>query len=652
MADLTPRQKELAEMAVKRLAEKKEVPTQRLRTALQGLTFGGADELEAFLRSSVGSRDYEEVVNEIRGGLKQYQEARPGESLLFEVGGAAAPAIVASLFSGGAGGAATIAGVASKYPAIARAAQVAGTVAPKTIPGAVGIGAVQGGLTAFGKGESDAEGLTENIIDRATNIPGGAVLGGIGGGLGQAAAPYLMRPFEVAVDAARRKLGNRGAKVVETEVQRLASESGMSVDEIVEGVANGTIMAENKTLLDAVRSYRATGGPAAARLQQGMSGRPTMTREEATAEMQKYLAQTEDPNILRAQQATDEEAKLLEGQMYQRFKNVDASPEVVSELESALARMPEAGRSLNTIFERRTGQAPFFIREDGTVAFARTPTVEEAELVRRTINNVASQEYRAGAGTLGEAAASVEKPLREALDLYTPGLSETRATASTVRSSREAFKNAQKSLSKSPDQVEIDFAEAVRQGPEVVKAYRSGVMAAYRNKLSTGSRASLMKNLADPTSKDGAILRIVMPEDQLPDVLSMIERAAMSQQAVGEVLGKSPTQITAEQVKRQGSKMSGEELVETMTSPSIFNVARLLRRVAESTAPQLTDEQRDRVVQILVSENPDFVRNALQDNSKMAELQSAIERLSSAITAGSVRSGGVSTQQAVDTFTQ
>lgn len=649
MAELTQRQKELAGLAAQRLEEKSKVPTQRARTVAQGLTFGGADELEAFLRSAVGTREYDDVLAEIRGGLKQYQEARPLESLGYEVGGAAAPAIIASLFSGGAGGAAVAANLATKYPTIAK---ILGTVAPKSIPGAVGVGAAQGGLTAFGKGESEAEGLGANILERAAGVPGGALFGGIGGGVGQAAAPYLMRPVEAVVDAARRKLGNRGAKVVETELQRLAEESGMTVDEIVEGVANGTIMAENRTLLDAVRSYRATGGVAATRLKRGMSGRPKMTREQATAEMQKYLSDVEDPNILRAQQASDEEAKLLEGQMYGAFKEVDASPEVVAELENSLARMPEAGKALNKIFERRTGQAPFFIREDGTVAFARTPTVEEAELVRRTISNIASQEYKAGAGTLGEAAAGVEKPLREALDVYTPGLAETRATASTVRYARDAFKDGQKALGKSPDQIEIEFAEAMRRGPEVVKSYRAGVMAAYRNKLSTGSRTTLMKNLADPTTRDGAVLRIVMPEDQLTDVLQSIERAAMSQQAVGTVFGGSDTAITKGQQSRQGMDISGEELVETLTSPSIFNVARLLTRVTKSIAPQLTDEQRDRVVQVLISEDPDFVRNALQDSSKMAELQSAIERLSAAVTAGSVRAGGVSSQQAVDTATR
>ena len=77
-----------------------ETPKQRTRSILQGLTFGGADELEAFFRS-LGSEDYETAVNEIRGGLAAYKEAEPGAALAYEIGGAAAPAIIASLFSGG-----------------------------------------------------------------------------------------------------------------------------------------------------------------------------------------------------------------------------------------------------------------------------------------------------------------------------------------------------------------------------------------------------------------------------------------------------------------------------------------------------------------------------------------------------------------------
>ena len=80
---------------------------------------------------SIGSAEYDELVTEVRGALKDYQEENPMESLGFEVTGAALPALIGAIFTGGAAGAATFANVASKYPTIAKVAKVAGTAAPK-----------------------------------------------------------------------------------------------------------------------------------------------------------------------------------------------------------------------------------------------------------------------------------------------------------------------------------------------------------------------------------------------------------------------------------------------------------------------------------------------------------------------------------------
>jgi hypothetical protein len=56
-------------------------PTQRLRSMAQGVTLGGADEIEARLRSAVTGRPYEEVLAEIRGQMRAYQQQAPLESL-------------------------------------------------------------------------------------------------------------------------------------------------------------------------------------------------------------------------------------------------------------------------------------------------------------------------------------------------------------------------------------------------------------------------------------------------------------------------------------------------------------------------------------------------------------------------------------------
>ena len=86
---MTPEQKAAYEAYQKRIASKElmasETPTQKTRTIAQGLTFGFADEAEAKLRSLYDPREYEEILNEIRGSLDQYSEAYPKSSLGYEL---------------------------------------------------------------------------------------------------------------------------------------------------------------------------------------------------------------------------------------------------------------------------------------------------------------------------------------------------------------------------------------------------------------------------------------------------------------------------------------------------------------------------------------------------------------------------------------
>jgi len=61
-----------------------EAPTQRIRSTLQGVTLGSADEMEARLRASVTGEDYNKVLAEIQGKMKAYQAQSPYEALGYE----------------------------------------------------------------------------------------------------------------------------------------------------------------------------------------------------------------------------------------------------------------------------------------------------------------------------------------------------------------------------------------------------------------------------------------------------------------------------------------------------------------------------------------------------------------------------------------
>ena len=601
------------------------------------MTFGFADELEARARALATGQTYEEALEEIRAKLKGYQEARPGEAFGYEMAGAVAPALAAAPFTGGTGTAAILA----QRGATGAAAKTLGVAAPSSMRGALGYGAAQGALTGVGTGETAEE--------RAIGGAIGGVAGGALGGAMQAAAPYVTGVATGVVDYARRKLGGRGSKAVENEIQRLAAESGMSVDEIVQGVADGTIMAENKSLQRAVRGFYTSGGEAATRIEQAMTARPQATRQEAMQEIQQYLSDVGDPNIARAMRADEEAAKVLERRAYEPFKEQIATSEVVDELKDAVKAVPQAAAALNKIYRSKTGEKPFVSIKKGVVEFADDVTVEQAEVVRRTLSNLASREFKTGIGTVGEAIGDVEQTLRSALDVDVPALAATRETAAMTRTAREAYQEGQKVFSKSPDIVELELEDARRKGEGAVKAYRTGVMQALRNRMRTGSMKSMMSNLADPERKEGQILRTVIPEDELETVLASVARAARSQQAATSVLGGSQTAASLAEQARQGAGVSAMDVAEAI-SGSPMAAGRVIRDVIKQAAPSLSDAERLQVVDILISENPEVVRRALVDESGMAAFQAAVERTMQAIQAGAQRGAAVGPTLAPDQY--
>jgi len=594
MAEMTEKQRAAFEAALARSnaqeQKREEVPTQRIRTALgQGMAFGAGDEIEARARSLATGRPYEEVLNEIRGKLKAYQEARPIESTAYEIGGAIVPAIVPG-------------GQSSLLRAAGRAA-------------------VEGGAYAFGTGEGGFE-------ERLARVPGGAALGGAAGGAGFAAGRALSGSGKLSAkalrDAARRVLGDRGGQAVEAEIQRLVQQTGRTADQIAEDIADGRLLAENRSIQAAVRALRSQGGQASRVIQEGLEGRPEATRAAAMKEMREYLAETGTGSQAARRAASEEATIAAERQAYGALSGQAAPEEVVDSLKDTLRRVPSASKEVEIRLQAQTGQKPFYeITEEGDVVFNRTPTVDEAESIRRAVNNRASALFRQESmGGAGEAVAGVEKELRGVLDFSIPELATTRAQAAAVRANRDAYKAGKKALAGDVNEKLADFA-SLSQGEgaeEAVAAFRAGLMQALEARGATGSRQSMIRNLANPETKEGMILREVFPQDQLDSVLQTIDVARDAQAAQKGIMDGAQTAETLMEAGRQGMGLSASDLVGVMSnSPeAILNVGN--KMVQSLSRGSLSDRQRAQVARILVSEDPDLVRRAIQDDSAMAEL--------------------------------
>lgn len=617
MADMTEAQRKALAAARARTQEQQAkveaAPRERMRMLAQGTTLGGADEAEAAAIATATGRPYEDVLNELRGRLKAYQEARPIESFLYEAGGAAIPAVGAALLAPFTGGASTAA------------------VAP-TLGRLAGMAALEGGAYAFGTGEG-------GFAERASRVPGGAATGAVGGTVLGGATRAAGGAVNALIDTTRRIVGNRGSSVVENEIQRLAQQTGKTADEIADDILNGRILAENETIKAAVRAYRAGGGEASTVISQAMIPRPTQTRTQAMDEMRKYLSDVAEPSAIQGQRRSEEAAKVAERAAYAPFKTVDAPEDVSREVLSALEVVPEAITEVNKMFRGLVAVTPSASGVGpANVTFTRPITLDEAERVRRAVSNAASSEYRGGFGGAGEAFSEVEQRLRGLLDVASPELGAARSTAAGVRAQRDAFESGQTALAGDVNETLFNFSKIT--DPQKVEAYRAGLMAALEARAATGSRQSMIRNLANPETKEGQILRAVMPQDALDDVLRRLETARASQVTTDYVLGGSPTSDTMMEAARRGSGLSFSDVTGVLSgSPdAMISVA---SNLAARFTRDLTDAERARVARILVSEDPELVRRAISDEGAMAAFQQRVQQLAAGATRGAGRAGTV-----------
>ena len=174
-----------------------------------------------------------------------------------------------------------------------------------------------------------------------------------------------------------------------------------------------------------------------------------------------------------------------------------------------------------------------------------------------------------------------------------------------------------------------DFAE-LQQGPnaaEAVASFRAGLMQALEGRAATGSRQSMIRNLTNPDTKEGMLLREVFPQDQLGAVLQKLDVASEAQAAQSFVMGQSATAETLMEGARQGMGINASEVAGVMNGSPVetLNVAaKLAKRFVRS---ELTDAERKKIAEVLVSADPELVRRAIVDESGMQAFAEKVNSL-------------------------
>ena len=580
-----------------------EEKTERVRALFQGLTFGSADEAEAFYESIFSDVSYDDALTEVRKKLSDYQDSDALGSIMYETAGAAIPAIVAGFFTGGSATAAT---GAKLFPRLWQAAK---------------IGMAEGGIYAFNTGEGD-------LGDRVSRVPGGATIGALTGGSGKGVSDVVTGFGSAVIDKARRMFGNRGSKAVETEIQRLASESGKTVDEIVADVASGKLMVENVTLRESVKAMVADGGPSSARLKTSFPERTKQTEAAAFDELRSGMTNIDNPNITQGMGEIIDAERVIEAGARAPYNTQKVSGELLTELRSIIKRMPKAAELAAQEMQQRTGAAPFYkINEAGEVVFNTIPTAAQAEAIMAHSGRIA-QSFSEKTMTKGLApsAFEVQNSLRKQIDESVEGMKEIRAISALTFSKEDAFDAGLTLINKSPEQANILIQRMMNESvdPSVLDALRSGVMASIKNDVSkAGGKSAAIRKILKEDAKLKDLVEQLFPEDSLDSLVNKLEIAQGAKNIENFALTGSSTQSVDAAAGRMGTGMAEDVISLGNGNPAA--AARIAAVLMQKMGIGLSEKDKAKVVQVLLSTDPDEVRKALVDESALASLATGLK---------------------------
>ena len=616
--------------------------TEKMQGAMfaQGLTFGFADEIQAFAQSLIDSdTDYKTARNEIRAKLNDYRDAHGAEALALEMSGAVLPSVVA-IFGGPGAWTAAISNLTRiaksgttflkgfvKSPKQTLTQSTGKNLADagntsQSILNVTGRSAASGGL--YGLGATEQETMTGMGTDIIQTAMASAVL-----------APIMALGGKGIAKLVTRQGGkNKIDKPVRDELTKLVNQTGLTEDEVVMAVMRGELMTENKSLLFAIKQLVRGNPKARNQLADEIELRPLETRKDLITAMQSSIGRgTADDNLITAYKKTDKKFKDQERAAYDKVlvtNNKELDSEMTDALFQAIKQFDGGLATINKLqkTEKIGKKDVFFEIIDDEIVLKRQPTTHDAEIIYRAIRNEKDRLFRAGETELSSAYKSVMSDLKEALDKFSPSLAQVRTDAFNLRQAREAYKYGKTAWNKSPDEIEDYLLNLQDEAdvPNIMQSLRDGMLTTIKGK----DAPSIARKLADGNTNLQEVVRMVFPDEAFEDIVTKASTASKAQIAAGKMpegSGSPSFPLLAEALK-MGNAQSGRDAVMTITAP-------LVKAITESGIDEKTASG---IVDIVTSRNPELVRKALIDDNAMNMLQKLINDV---ITQGSKVSGNV-----------
>ena len=585
------------------IAKEEKVEKQKIRANLQGWTLGFADEIEALVRSSVSSKSYEEIRDEVRVKLNKYREAHPKEALSMELLGAIVPTALAYL---------------SPWPGdeVAATANIVGAV-KRTAK----IGAVEGAVAGYATGE-------EGAVEDLTRVPAGATMGAAFSSILTLAAKPAGYLFNRLMTTVRQKSGDSGAGDVADKIRQLAKSTGQSEDDIILAISRGEIMADDPAIRDALTALN-NEITVTTPVDEVLVNRASNTADDAAQIMQKNLTPGVTGNVFKDYRIKDKNTKKEIEDLYTNaYKNTDRlSNEIVDSMKSAIQSESALTSALDDIYKLKKMKPLTRIvksgKNKGKVVFNREPTLEDAEIIRRAIAEAKDEAFTGKKNIKGSLLDEFEKDLRKHLDNFSDDLRLAREESSILFDKREAFEIGRKAFSKDSDELatiiqDIMAGEIDKGNTIAMEGLRSGLMVAIRDKIR--KQPTFFNKVSKEGEQFNEVIRQVFPNENIDDVIEKVRLASTTKNTKDAVLGGSQT------AGREQAKLD-MATVASAASGNPSSIANLAFKVVGNADKQLTAAQKNKVVELILSEDPELIRKVLLDNSYMAQVQGYINRV-------------------------
>jgi len=628
-----------------------EVPadSQKARAFAGGLTFQFADELEAFAVSLLDSgKSYAEAKAEINKKVAKYREQNPKEAFGMELAGAFLPTLL-SVFGGPGAWSASVTNIFRIGRTVFQSGNTTSKLSTINTMNRAGIGA-----GTYSLGASD----DKNVYDFGTGYIIGAPIAGtflLGGNVVTGIATYVSH-------LGKRMFGKTASIAVRRELNKLMEQTGKSEDEVVVDLMNGRLMSENQTMINLIKETIKGKGEAPDILKaihQGKKAdgdidaivsRPAKTRDDLISAMQSNATGTKsDRNLTKIWTASQEKIKKKENKLYERVfndKNGRAihlvkgqADNVVNDLIAA-AKTKGSGvfEELHAIYSASGGKQLFAKNKNGVIRLLRQPTLEDAEIIRRTLDELAHELFVNGKGTRGGHIAAIAEAIRKKLDAFSKPLKTVRKKAHIVRKGREAYEYGLGLLTakkgNSAEDVEV-FIDTFGHLPGVLNALRIGITQALKNK--TGY--TKIKEMANADTQLYDIIAKIVPKKELAEIQRLADVAATSAKTAPQMTADFGSQ-TADKIQMSNiaSNSGGEGT--RINLGAIVNIAYQYLKKNRG----LSDEQAKKYVQVITTspENAQVLQKALIDDSSMGTF---MKLLDSMIVGGSQIVGDLAAKQ-------